>query len=57
MKKIFALLMILVLPILLLADVASYVSKADAEKGASIVAGDTLPAAPKKKKGLFAGLR
>lgn len=30
---------------------------ADAEKGASIVAGDTLPAAPKKKKGLFAGLR
>lgn len=37
MKKIFALLMILVLPMLLLADVASYVSKADAEKGAVLI--------------------
>lgn len=30
---------------------------ADAEKGASVLAGDALPDAPKKKKGLFAALR
>lgn len=30
---------------------------ADAEKGASVTAGDALPEAPRKKKGLFAALR
>ena len=37
MKKYFAVLMILLLPTLLLADIASYISKADAEKAAVLV--------------------
>ena len=37
MKKYFAALMILVLPTVLLADIAAWVSKADAEAGAALV--------------------